>query len=240
MDWRDQGLVLSNRARGENHSLLTVFTQEHGKVGALVYGGQGRSKSPTLQCGNGLEVRWRGKGVDALGHFDVDLLEPRASSVFGDPKALAAMTATSELLLHVLPEGEAVPGLFEATEVLFESFSERRIWPIVLAKWELGVLGALGAGLTLDRCVATDTLLEDGAELCFVSPKSGGAVSYEAGLPYKDKLFPLPPFLIGMGEPTEGDVTAALKLTGHFLAERLLHPIGRTLPEARERLPQRL
>lgn len=240
MDWRDNGIVLANRSQGENHSLLTVFTPERGKVAALVYGGQGKGKTPILQTGNGIEVRWRGKSADSLGNFEIDLMAPRASAAFGDAKALAALTATAEVLLHVLPEGEGVPGLFEATEVLFDTFGERKIWPVVLAKWEVGLLAALGGGLTLDRCVATDRLLEDGAELCFVSPKSGGAVSYEAGLPYKNKLFPLPPFLIGMGEPTEGDVKAALELTGHFIAERLLAPIGRALPEARERLPGRL
>lgn len=240
MEWRDDALVLANRSQGENHSLLTVFSKEHGKLSALVYGGQGRAKLPALQTGNGVEVRWRGKTPDSLGHFDVDLLFPRAAAAFGDPKALAAMTATAELLLHVLPEGEGVPGLFEATGVLFDSFADRDIWPVVLAKWELGLLSALGGGLILDRCVATHTLLEDGAELCFVSPRSGGAVSYRAGLPYRDRLFPLPPFLIGMGEPSVGDARAALELTAHFLRERLLHPIGRELPEARELLPGRL
>lgn len=240
MEWRDRALVLASRGQGENHSLLTVFCESRGKVSALVYGGQGKGKLPILQTGNGIEVQWRGKSSESLGHFEVDLLAPRAAAAFGDAKALAAMTATAEVLLHVLPEGEGVPGLFEATEILFDTFGERKIWPIVLARWELGLLRALGGGLTLDRCVATGKLLEDGAELCFVSPKSGGAVSYEAGLPYRDKLFPLPPFLIDMGEPTEGDVKAALELTGHFLAERLLHPIGRALPETRERLPGRL
>ncbi|MEM1410309.1 MAG: DNA repair protein RecO [Pseudomonadota bacterium] len=240
MTWRDQGLVLANRAQGENHSLLTVFAQERGKVSALVYGGQGKSKAPRLQCGNGVDVTWQGKTADSLGHFTVDLIAPRAATLFGDAKALAAMTATAELLLHVLPDGEGVRGLYEATAILFDTFTDRMIWPVVLAKWEVGLLGALGMGLTLDRCVASDTLLEDGAELCFVSPKSGGAVSYEEGLPYKDKLLPLPPFLIGMGEPTEGDVKAALQLTAYFIRERLLYPIGRDLPEARQRLMHRL
>lgn len=239
MEWRDEAIVLASRAQGENHSLLTVFARTKGKVSALVYGGQGRHKLPVLQTGNGLELRWRGKTESSLGSFDVDLLAPRAAAAFADRHALSGMTATAELLLHVLPEGEDIPGLFEATEVLFDIFSEPRIWPIVLAKWELGLLKALGHGLRLDRCVATDTLLEDGAELCFVSPKSGGAVSYEAGLPYRDKLLPLPPFLIGMGEPTEGDVGAALALTAHFLRERLLHPVGRELPEGRDRLMAR-
>lgn len=240
MDWRDKGLVLANRPQGENHSLLTVFTPSRGKVSALVYGGQGRGKVPVLQTGNGLDVRWRGKTPDSLGNFEVDLIDPRAASIFAERTALGAMTATAELLLHVLPEGDGVPGLFEATEVLFDSFTEPMIWPILLSKWELGLLASLGHGLTLDRCVATDTLLEDGAELCFVSPKSGGAVSYEAGLPYKDRMLPLPPFLIGLGDPNLGDVRAALTLSAHFLEASLLAPIGQKIPEARERLPRAL
>ncbi|MEO1657646.1 MAG: DNA repair protein RecO [Pseudomonadota bacterium] len=240
MEWRDDALMLGQRAQGENHSLVTVFTKSRGKASALVYGGQGRGKSPVLQVGNGLDVRWQGKNADALGHFDVDLVAPRAAATFGDPKALAAMAATAELLLHVLPEGEGAPQLYAATEVLFSTFGERDIWPVVLAKWELGLLSALGGGLILDRCVATDELLEDGADLCFVSPKSGGAVTYDAGLPYKDKLFPLPPFLIDRGDPMQQEVRAALELTGHFIGERLLHPIGRELPDARVRLMARL
>ncbi|MEM9809974.1 MAG: DNA repair protein RecO [Pseudomonadota bacterium] len=240
MEWRDDALVLGNRAQGENHSLLTVFTKTHGRVAGLVYGGQGRSKLPVLQIGNGLEVRWQGKGPDALGHFSVDLIAPRAASVFSDPQALLAMGVTAELLLHLLPEGEAVPGLFPATEVLFTTFAERDIWPVVLATWEVGLLASLGGGLTLDRCVATGQLLEDGADLTFVSPKSGGAVTYDAGLPYKDKLFSLPPFLIGRGDPMQQDVKAALELTGHFIAERLLAPVGRGMPEGRVRLLARL
>jgi DNA repair protein RecO (recombination protein O) len=239
MSWRDEALVLANQPQGENHSLLTVFAEREGRRSALVYGGQGRGKLPALQCGNGLDISWTGKSETSLGRFDLELTEPRAAAVFSDPKALAALSATAELLLHVLPEGEGLSGLYRATVVLFDSMSDKDIWPVVLAKWELGLLTSLGHGLTLDRCVATDTLLEDGAELCFVSPKSGGAVSFAAGMPYRDKLLPLPPFITGLGEPTRQDVAAALRMSGYFLEARLLEPIGRTLPEGRRRLPAR-
>jgi DNA repair protein RecO (recombination protein O) len=240
MDWRDDAIVLSSRPQGENHSLLTVFAREHGRVSALVYGGQGKAKQPLLQSGNGLEVRWRGKNPDALGHFDADLTEPRAAAAFSDRFSLWALTMLTEMLLHVLPEGEGHAGLFDATVVLLDQISDRQIFSVLLARWELGLLSALGSGLSLDRCAATGERLEDGADLCFVSPKSGGAVGYRAGLPYKDRLFPLPPFLIGMGEPTSEGVAAALRLTAHFIEERLFLPIGRPLPESRARLVERL
>ena len=52
------------------------------------------------------------------------------------------------------------------------------------------------------------------------------------------RLFRLPPFLIGEnGAVPEPDETAAgLKLTGHFLLERVLRPHGRDMPLARTRL----
>ncbi|MEE4207757.1 MAG: DNA repair protein RecO [Parvularcula sp.] len=240
MEWRDKAVVLAGKAQGENHSLLTVFAREHGKVAALVYGGQGRQKLPILQCGNGLDLAWRGKTPDALGHFDVELTEPRAAAAMSSRLSLELLTMIAELLLHVLPEGEGHEGLFDATSVLLDQSGDKTIFAVLLPRWEIGLLSALGAGLTLDRCVATGEMLEDGAELCFVSPKSGGAVSYKAGLPYKEKLFPLPPFLIGMGEPTEEDVAAALRLTGHFVEERLLLPLGREMPASRQGLASRL
>jgi DNA repair protein RecO (recombination protein O) len=63
-------------------------------------------------------------------------------------------------------------------------------------------------------------------------------VSLAAGDPYKDRLFPLPKFLLGTQNaiPANAEVAAGLRLTGHFLLERLLHPNGREMPPARLQL----
>ena len=75
------------------------------------------------------------------------------------------------------------------------------VWPALLVRWELVLLEELGFGLDLATCAATGST----ADLVYVSPKSGRAVSAEAGEPYKDRLLALPAFL--RGEPA-GDVTA--------------------------------
>ena len=78
-------------------------------------------------------------------------------------------------------------------------------------------------------------------DLAYVSPRTGRAVSREAGAPYKDKLLPLPGFLSRPDAPAgPADIVAGLILTRHFLLHHLLEPQGGRLPEARERLFERI
>lgn len=240
MQFTDEGIVLNAAPHGENHAIVNIFTPSAGRVAALVHGGQGKTRQPVIQAGNGVAVTWKGRSEDALGHFSLELTEPRAASLMQDSLALTGLGAVTALLTTVLPERQSLPQLYNATRVLLEVMEEGDVWPVIMVKWEAGLLSALGYGLTLDRCVATGTSLEDGAELTWVSPKSGGAVTYEAGLPYRDRMLPLPPFLIGRGEPDAGSLLAGFDLTGHFLQERILYPADRQLPDARQRLLARL
>ncbi|MGB9152224.1 MAG: DNA repair protein RecO C-terminal domain-containing protein, partial [Alphaproteobacteria bacterium] len=80
--------------------------------------------------------------------------------------------------------------------------------------------------------------------LAYISPRTGRAVSREAGAPYHDKLFPLPAFLLGVGEWEAADILQGLEMTGHFLSRhifanphsRVLIPRDGDLPQARQRL----
>jgi DNA repair protein RecO (recombination protein O) len=94
-------------------------------------------------------------------------------------------------------------------------------------------LQELGFGLDLSECAATggDT------ELVYVSPRSGRAVSREAGEPYDAKLLKLPAFLRDDdAAASEGDLVAGFALTGYFLKRDVLAPHGLAMPETRERL----
>ena len=98
------------------------------------------------------------------------------------------------------------------------------------------VLAELGFGLDLSECAATGAT----ADLAFVSPKSGRAVSAVAAGDYRDRLFPLPPLLLGAATADWPDILAGLRITGHFLARDVL--IGRQADAlaARDRLLDRL
>jgi DNA repair protein RecO (recombination protein O) len=96
-------------------------------------------------------------------------------------------------------------------------------------------LDELGFGLDFSCCASTG-VTED---LIYVSPKSGRAVSREAGAPYRDKLLPLPGFLTGSGETDGAATLAALRLTGHFLKRHVFEPHNQTTPPARDRFVDR-
>ena len=74
------------------------------------------------------------------------------------------------------------------------------------------------------------------ADLVYVSPKSGRAVSRSAGEPWRDRLLALPAFLgeAAPGEPSAAALDAGFALTGFFLARYVFEPRGEPLPEGRQ------
>jgi DNA repair protein RecO (recombination protein O) len=109
-------------------------------------------------------------------------------------------------------------------------------WAPLFVRWEIGLLDELGFGLDLTRCAATGSA----DDLIYVSPRTGRAVSRAGGDAYRDRLLPLPPFLLGRqaGEPTRRDALAGLELTAHFIAQWVLAPHHKTIPDARNRLTE--
>ncbi len=236
MDWRDTGFVLSSRRHGESALIVELLTREHGRHAGLVRGGQSPRRRALLQPGNGVAASWRGRLSEHLGTFECELVEAHAARLLDDPDRLAALYAATALLLASLAEREPHPDLYAAFAELLSALDSPSDWPQAYVAWECDLLAGLGFGLDLASCAATGT----NQDLAYVSPRTGRAVSREAGLPYHDKLLPLPGFLWHEAPAGPSDIVAGLVLTRHFLLHHLLLPQGGKLPEARERLLERL
>jgi DNA repair protein RecO (recombination protein O) len=233
MEWSDEGVVLSVRPHGETAAVLDLFTRAHGRHLGLVHGGRSRRLRPVLQTGNHVDATWKARLADNLGHFTVELRRGFAAPLMEDAAALAAMTSMAALA-RLLPERDPHPNLFEITLFVLGYLDDRAVWPALVVRWELALLEELGFGLDLRRCAATGG--KD--NLIYVSPKSGRAVSAEAGAPYKERLLALPGFLLAgpAGAVGREEILAGFALTGHFLEARALAPLGLQMPEARVRL----
>ena len=79
---------------------------------------------------------------------------------------------------------------------------------------ELEILAEAGYRLSLDHCSVTGSI----TDLCYVSPKSGKAISLQIGLPFANKLLVLPKFLsTKLGpEVTQLEKKQAFDLTNYF------------------------
>jgi DNA repair protein RecO (recombination protein O) len=237
MEWEDEAFVLSARSHGETGAIVELLTQDRGKFVAHVSGAASRRMKPFLQAGSRVIARYRARMSDQLGAATLEPMGEGISGLFDDPLALSGLSAAAALAAAALPEREAHPGAFNALEALIGVLQITDIWPAVYVRYEAGLLQELGFGLDLSRCAATGTF----DDLVYVSPRTGRAVSREAGAPYHDKLLPLPPFLLSaQGGLAEGDVKAGLDITGHFLEQFVFGPLNRPLPPARVWLLDRL
>ncbi len=236
MEWNDDAIVLSVRPHGETSAIIETLTRDHGRHSGLVRGGASRRARAVLQPGNSLHALWRARLAEHLGNFTLELGTARVGTMIESRAALAGLNAFTSVASAALPEREPHAAVFAAGEILLDAMMEEDFahWAPLYVRWEAGLLDALGFGLDLSRCAATGTV----DDLAYVSPKSGRAVSRDAGAAYRERLFPLPPFLLGSqnAAPNAAGITDGLRLTEHFLLERVLRPHGRSVPAARHRL----
>jgi DNA repair protein RecO (recombination protein O) len=239
MEWIDEGIVLSARPHGENAAVVTLLTAAHGRHAGLVAGGQGRAARPVLQPGNRVRAQWRARLADHLGNYALDLAAAQAALWLDEPEVLSLIASACAVTEASLPERQPMPGVYAGLAALL-SLQEQDLWAPVYVKWELALLQALGYGLDLNQCAATG----EAENLAYVSPRTGRAISRDAGAPYQDKLFPLPMFLSGGGSWAAPEIVQGLEMTGHFLSRhvfsnphsRILIPRDGELPQARQRL----
>ena len=103
------------------------------------------------------------------------------------------------------------------------------------------MLADLGYGLDLASCAVTGKM----ANLAFVSPKTGRAVTEAAAGVWSARLLRLPQFLCTDSDASAEDVSAqdwrdGLRLTGHFLARDAFGLHHRPLPQPRQMLYDRV
>ena len=232
MDWRDQGILLSTRRHGETSAIIEVFTPSQGKHAGVVRGGTSRKIAPILQPGAQLDLAWRARLEDHIGSFTVEPVRSRAAVALGDRLALAGLNAVTALLAFALPEREPHPVLYARTEALLDLLGQAEVWPLAYLQWEMCLLEEMGYALDLSACAVTGAT----EGLCYVSPKSGRAVSAKGAGAWADRLLPLPDVLRGEGDAGDAEIAQAFITTGHFLEAHMAKNLGdKPLPEARAR-----
>lgn len=229
MQWTDEGIVIGVRRHGEASAILELMTREHGRHLGMVRGGFGTRMKPILQTGNSVSASWRARLDEHLGNYAVEPLRQRASNYFGAPHAIYGVTHLAALM-RLLPERDPHGGLYAEFEQILDRLEDAALAAPMVARFELQVLSELGFGLDLERCAATGAT----GDLIYVSPKSGRAVSREAGEPWADKMLRLPAFLRDHDRAPAGrDLADGFALTGFFLGRHVLEPRGLTLGDER-------
>ena len=198
VSWQDTGILIGSRKLGENKLILTLFTQSNGLAKGVYR--PSKKKQSAISMGASCACNWQARLDTQLGQWQLEVTRDPTAHLIFDPIKIDVLQYVCQLLTVVLPERHSYPELYQGFEVFLSQLLIEPIRAMVI--FELHILESLGYGFTLDSCAATG----ESEELYWLSPKSGQAVSYAAGLPYQDKLFKLPRCMID----NKGDFTSTL------------------------------
>ena len=233
--WEDEAIVVSAKKHGERQVISTVLTKDHGRHKGIFR--PSKTTKSLTECGTVVQACWSARLSEHLGSWSFESLYTPLPFVLNNPLALKALNSACALVDVCLPERDSAPKVYTALLHLVHEFenSTPQSWLQAYCYFELFLLKQTGITLDFKTCAGTGST----ENLIYVSPRSGRAVSAEAGEPYKDKLLALPSFLQQVDnqqkslEPQE--VLAALALSGYFLSKYVLIPHDIEPPAARLR-----
>jgi DNA repair protein RecO (recombination protein O) len=227
MKWTDCGIILATRPFGENSRILSLLSRDHGRHAGLVK--IPKTHSPlSIEAGTFVEATWNARLPEHLGQWALETTAAIGARLLSVPLSLTALSSACALTDQCLAERHPYPDLYDLLKQLIEDIAYRPDWQISYVNYELALLKDLGFGLDLSACAATGQC----HDLVYISPKTGRAVSREAGEPYKERLLPLPAYWVDERMPP--DIRTSLTVTGYFLSQHLTERQG--LPAIRQRL----
>lgn len=212
---RTPAIVCTVRRHGEHGAVVRLFTPDHGLQSGYVRGGRSTALRPVLMPANLVTAELRSRVNDQLAGLTVELAESRAP-FYSEPLAAAAFEWVTLLTATVAPEDQPFPRLYAALAALLDlvcAAPSARWWLRAMVRYEALLLAELGFGLDLERCAVTG----ERADLAYVSPRTGRAVSVHAAGVYAEKLLALPPFMTSTEEPDWEQLMQGFALTGHFI-----------------------
>ena len=212
----------SARKLGEKSYIVSLLTRENGR-----FLGVYQKKIPP-ETGTFVAARWQARLAEQLGTFYLEEICPFSIRFLDDAKRLACLASLCALVDDLLPERQAFPDLYDAV-FAFLDILETPDFMKHYVRLEMIFLSAVGFGLDTSCCAGGG----DKNDLAYISPRTGRAVSREKGLPYHDKLLPLPRFIWQNAPATDADIRNGLNLTGFFLNT---YALKHRLPKVREQL----
>lgn len=223
MEWKDSAIILHRGKYTDKLMVLTCFTSKYG----LSRGAVSNTKKNQVftDVGSVISVSWRGRLEEHLGKFSIVSHEAIYPFIYHDVSKMSALTNLCEIFRSCLAPKEPNSILYSYLEdFLYAMKYNESNWLQRLLFLEMEFLAHTGFGLDVSKCGVTG----EKEDLCYISPKTGRAISKEVGLPYEEKLFSMTKAIqrIECESDTE-DIINSLGITQYFLEKNFKIPGGR-------------
>lgn len=175
MLYRVEGIVIRSMDYGEGNKIITLCTENSGKVGVLVRGAKkvkSRHAAMTQLFTLGEYVFFRtGTGLGTLNAGEIIA----SHHTLREDLVLAANASYAcELLDRVLQDEETGSFWFHQLKACLEALSEKKDPAIIIHLYEMKILQAAGYAPELEQCISCGQARSD--EQLLLSPRLGGVL----------------------------------------------------------------
>ena len=150
MTWGDEGYILGINVYGENSSIISILSKEHGHHNGIIYGWTSSKIKKLLHIGNKIKVTWKSKSEDAIGYYNFELIDAVAPKYFDNDKKLTAILSATGICLKILPERNTYLTVYNYFEDLFNSLNSNEFFKKYVL-WERFLLSELGYNVDLEN-----------------------------------------------------------------------------------------
>ena len=218
MNWDDSAYLVSKNRYSENSIIAEVFTENHGKISGIIFGGTSKKIKNYLQIGNKIYVNYNSKSITRIGYFKIEILKALTPLYFDENQKLSCITSAMHLIKLLTAEAQSNKEIFKLIDKFFEIITYDN-WIQKYIFWELELLKLLGYDLELKNMVEKEIV--DSEINYFVK-----------SLTEKKSI---PNFLIDENniDVNLKNLLKGLKLVSDYLEKSILKPNNLNLPTSR-------
>ena len=218
MNWDDAGFLISKNRYSENSIIAEVFTENHGKISGIIFGGTSKKIKNYLQIGNKIYVNYNTKSPTRIGYFKVEILKALTPLYFDNSQKLSCITSAMNLIKLLTAEAQSNKEIFILIDNFFNILNLDN-WIKEYIFWELELLKLLGYDLELKNMVEKEIVSDQ--------------INYFVKTSTEKKI--IPSFLI---DKSNDDIDLksllkGLKLVSDYLEKSILKPNNINLPTSR-------
>ena len=218
MNWDDKGFLISKNRYNENSLIAEIFTQNHGRISGIIFGGTSKKIKNYLQVGNQLYVSYNSKFENKIGYFKIEILKAFSPIYFDDARKLNCIFSAMNLIKLLTAESQSNIRIYDLINEFYLILSNDE-WLKKYIFWELRLLSILGYKLELNTLVNKKII--NNKTLYIVESSSEKKV--------------VPNFLVDQ-KNIDNDLNTlldGLKLVGDFMDKTILKPNNINFPISR-------
>ena len=218
MNWDDSAYLVSKNRYSENSIIAEVFTENHGKISGIIFGGTSKKIKNYLQIGNKIYVNYNSKSVTRIGYFKIEIQKALTPLYFDENQKLSCITSAMHLIKLLTAEAQSNKAIFKLINKFFEILTYDN-WIQKYIFWELELLKLLGYDLELKNMVEKEIVDSE--------------INYFVKSSTEKKI--IPNFLIDENnlDVNLKNLLKGLKLVSDYLEKSILKPNNLNLPTSR-------